>query len=235
MKNLTPETGPSDREIDIEALKYRFHSSAWKNFIASYFGDPYLMWHDGPDPSAIDRLTVEEKAVAEEMLLASVGGMWSADGLEKLGSKRGITAMEAALAKETHDPSRIRLADAIMHLTHDGTHLPILLKCLRASKTEDGRLEAAMYLGKYPNPEVVEALFAAVLDPSYLVRYHACNSLLEIHGLPVDISSQDAIFKNILKDTSPAQHQKARQLLQELCKNKQLPKKRKKSKPIKRK
>lgn len=55
-----------------------------------------------------------------------------------------------------------------------------------------------MHLREFNTPEVLEALFQAVKDPDYLVRYHACDSLLYIHGFEPDIANYDEIFVNII-------------------------------------
>ena len=41
----------------------------WHRFYESFFGDPYLAWHDGMDVNALNSLTREEKEEAEYLLL----------------------------------------------------------------------------------------------------------------------------------------------------------------------
>ena len=55
-----------------------------------------------------------------------------------------------------------------------------------------------MKLRDFPTPEVIEALFDAVSDVDYLVRNHASESLLAIHGLQPTISEHKQIFKLII-------------------------------------
>jgi HEAT repeat protein len=124
--------------------------------------------------------------------------------------------LEEELAHATADVIKIRLADAIEHLHPTGRHIPVLIQCLETADFWDDRAEAARKLSRYNRPEVLEALFEAIMDPDYLVRYHACDSLLALHGLDPDIANYGDIFANILSDSSHAQHRDAQEQLRTL-------------------
>jgi HEAT repeat protein len=212
-----------------EALK-RFTSREWADFINNYFGDPYYAWHDGIDENAILRLTnPEEKRAAEDMLIAALpGGMNAARGLALMHSERAIAALEKALEVKELDDVRVRIIDAIEQITHNGRHVQDLVECLQQGVDYETRMNAARALGNYRTPAVIDALLAAVADREYLVRYHACNALLSMHGFTTDISEYDDIFANILKGVSKSKFDVAKVLLQALLSSKKLRKKRSK-------
>ena len=45
----------------------------WDAFYESYFGDPYMAWHDGLDEQALLALEGDERDRAEKMLLDALG------------------------------------------------------------------------------------------------------------------------------------------------------------------
>ena len=225
MQNMTS----NDNGRQEEALK-RFTSREWADFVNNYFGDPYYAWHDGIDEGTVLRLTnPEEKREAEDMLIDALpGGMFAARGLALLHSERGLPALEKTLETTGFDALRIRIADAIEQITGNGRHVRDLIGCLQQGADYSTRLDAAMALGKYRTTEVIDALFGAIADVDYLVRYHACNSLLRMHGFTTDISEHDDIFVNILQEVPPEKLDVAKLLLQALLASKKLRKKRSK-------
>ena len=59
-------------------------------------------------------------------------------------------------------------------------------------------LDAAIALRHFDTPEVVEALYAALADDRYLVRYHATESLLVIHHVqPPSLNPDTDLFRAI--------------------------------------
>jgi hypothetical protein len=219
---------PDDLGRQQEALK-RFNTPEWADFVNNFFGDPYITWHDGCDENAVLRLkNPDEKRAAEDMLISALpGGMAAARGLALLRSERAIAELEKALQATGLDSLRVRIADALEQITRSGRHVQAIIDCLRGGRDDQDRLSAAMVLGKYRTPEVIAALLAAVADHAYLVRYHACNSLLRMHGFSKDISEVDDIFVNILKDVSRVKLTLAQEQLQALFSRKKSPKKRK--------
>ncbi|MHA1376784.1 MAG: hypothetical protein ACTSRG_00200 [Candidatus Helarchaeota archaeon] len=57
-----------------------------------------------------------------------------------------------------------------------------------------------MVLKNFPRPDVIDALYRAIMDLDYLVRNHASESLLYIHGMPSEIVDFDEIFTYICYD-----------------------------------
>jgi hypothetical protein len=204
--------------VSIDELKKKFDSSRWQHFLADFFGDNYMMWHDGYDPNSVLNLTAEEKQVAEEMLIQSIplNGMWSAAGLALLHSQKGVLVIKDHFPRAGADVVKIRLADAIEQITHSGEFLPVLIDILLHSGYWGDRSEVARELRKHPTKAVIESLFAAVADEDYLVRYHACDSLLAIHGFHKEIDEFHEIFVNILEEKKKKDYEIAQQQLKEL-------------------
>jgi len=147
--------------VSIEELRKRFESTRWRQFLSNFFGNDYMMWHDGYDPDAILNLTDEEKQVAEEMLLKSIplNGMWSAAGLALLRSQKAVAVMKEQFARTHTNLVKIRLADAIMQIIRGEEYIPVLIGCLQNAAFWSDRAEAARELRKYPLPGVIQALF----------------------------------------------------------------------------
>lgn len=61
------------------------------------------------------------------------------------------------------------------------------------------RIDAARALRRFPDEQVVEALFEAVAkDPDYLVRNHASETILFLHGMRPKISEHEEIFQHMI-------------------------------------
>ena len=178
-------------------------SSEWGNFYYEFFGrSAYEQWHDGIDPNVVLALKGEEREEAEKMLIQSAkeGGMWPTKGLAVMKSKKALPVLKNRLAKLNYGVERIRVAEAIVIIEENAENVAIILDELDNNPSPYDRLEAAMVLRKFPRQDVVDALYKAVMDPDYLVRNHASESLLAIHGLPADIASYDEIFIYICYD-----------------------------------
>ena len=191
----------------------------------NFFGDPYMMWHDGIDVTAVNRLSEEEKKKAEDMLIQEMykGNYFAVQGLRELRSKKAIPVMKQYLNEA--DPS-VQLEICITLVEQEGEmeYLDIIFALLLNCPSYYVRMTAAIELRKFNLPSVVEALFKAILDPDYLVRYHAVESLLDIHGFEPDITLHDDIMFEITfseEDDVPREecllhHERAVQLLKEL-------------------
>lgn len=71
-------------------------SQEWTHFMENYYGDPYMMWHDGIDEKSVTRLDGEAREKAEEMLIESLaeGSHYAAIGLRELRSERAVPKLE---------------------------------------------------------------------------------------------------------------------------------------------
>jgi HEAT repeat protein len=183
-------------------------SPNWEKFMNEFFErSSYMQWHDGIDPSVLLELSKEELAEAEELLIESVknGGMWPTVGLATIKSKKAIPVLKEKL-KKSKGVLKIRIANALEKIEGTGEYIPILIEELRKNPSHYDRLEAAMNLGDYPTKIVIEALYDALLDSDYLVRYHSANSLLKIHNMkPNNISKYERIFQNLIESEEQSQ------------------------------
>jgi len=167
----------------------------------NFFGDPYMMWHDGIDPTSVCGLEGAERDQAEDMLIESMkeGSYWAPMGLRELRSQKAVPLMKEMLPS-IEGVLLIEIAIALNVIEDTLEYNPYILHVLREYPSPYTRLKAAMKLRDFPTPEVIEALFDAVSDEDYLVRNHASESLLAIHGLQPTISEHKEIFQLIIVD-----------------------------------
>jgi HEAT repeat protein len=171
----------------------------WDRFFESFFGDPYMAWHDGLDVNAINSLTSEEKEEAELLLIEAL--QKSKDyrlivGLGELRSKKALPILKEKFNK-LWGKTLVDAASALRKIENDDSYAEYIILVLKNDSSFYNRLEAAIELRHFKTPEVVKALFNAVKDPEYLVRNHACESLLFLHGFKSEISEHEEIFQNI--------------------------------------
>ena len=80
-------------------------SRQWDYFMANFFGDSYIMWHDGIDPTSVSGLGGAEREKAEDMLIESMkeGSFWAPMGLRELRSQRAVPVMKDILSSASGD------------------------------------------------------------------------------------------------------------------------------------
>jgi len=193
----------------------------------NFFGDPYMMWHDGIDPTSVCGLEGAERDQAEDMLIESMkeGSYWAPMGLRELRSEKAVPIMKEMLPS-IDGVLLVEIAIALNVIEDTLEYNQYLLQVLREYPSPYTRLKAAMKLRDFPTLEVIEALFDAVRDEDYLVRNHASESLLAIHGLQPTISEHKEIFQLIIVDydkssnvstrEAAAAYKKAEEMLREL-------------------
>ncbi len=177
-------------------------SPEWNRFMDNFFGDPYMMWHDGIDPTSAKALKGEEREEAEKMLIQSMkdGSYWAPMGLREMRSKAAVPFMKEIVERSSSRLS-IEIAHALNVIETTNEYIPYILRVLKNAGFWSDRMDAARLLRKYNTPEVIEALYDSIFDADYLVRNHACESLLHIHGLPASISEYKEIFQEIIVDS----------------------------------
>ncbi len=174
-------------------------SSEWKRFKDNYYGDPYMMFHDGIDETSVRSLEGEERKKAEEMLIESMqqGTHWGAIGLRELRSKTAVPYLKKALSGSM-DTLKVEIAVALTLIENDLVYVHEITYVLRHGGSWS-RMVAARSLRRFPHEHVVEALFEAVAkDSEYLVRNHASETILFLHGLNPGISELKE-YQNIFK------------------------------------
>ncbi len=195
--------------------------------MSNFFGDPYMMWHDGIDPTAACILEGAERDQAEAMLIKSMeeGSHYAAMGLRELRSEKAVPLMKQMLEKVSAD-LLIEIAIALNTIENTTDYNPYVITVLLEYPSPYVRLNAARKLRNFPTPEVIAALYDAVSDEDYLVRIHASESLLAIHGLESMISEHREIFglicteyelgKDETVQEASARYKKAEVMLREL-------------------
>ncbi len=166
-------------------------SSAFSSFYESYFGDPYMAWHDGLDTESLLSLEGEELAEAERLLIAGLptGDYRPSAGLATLRSAPAAPALKDLLPQATGD-ARVQTALALWQIEQYPPAVPALIGVLTSAHW-GVRLNAARALRHVRAPASVAALLQALKDPEDLVRSHAADSLLAIHGLEDGDSPND--------------------------------------------
>ncbi len=177
-------------------------SYEWERFMENYYGDPYMMWHDGIDESSVTRLTGEERVKAEDMLIESLreGSHYGAIGLRELRSSKGLPHLKEVLSLST-GTLKVEAAVALSVIEDTFSYVHEIIYVLSTSQYWSYRMDAARKLRYFPTDEVVEALFVTVAeDPDYLVRNHASETILFLHRLEPSISSYKEIFSHMIVD-----------------------------------
>jgi hypothetical protein len=175
-------------------------SAEWKYFMENYYGDPYMMWHDGIDEKSVIPLKGEEREQAEDLLIKSLeeGSHYGAVGLREMRSEKAIPF----LVKHFFSGSgklTVEIAVALCMIKNTFDYVPHIINVLKRDAFWTHRMDAARALRRFPLDEVVEALFESVAkDHDYLVRNHASETILFLHGLQPSISSHKEIFKHMI-------------------------------------
>jgi hypothetical protein len=175
-------------------------SPEWKYFMENYYGDPYMMWHDGIDEKSVIPLKGEERANAEDMLINSLkeGSHYGAIGLREMRSTKAVPILEKRLERSIGTLA-VEIAVALSMIKRTTKYIPHILAALKLSAFWSDRTRAARALRRFPTIEVVDALFESVTkDPDYLVRNHASETILFLHGLQPSISMHKEIFEHMI-------------------------------------
>lgn len=164
----------------------------WRNDV---FGDPYLVWHEGPDftrllslaptaPEEVARMLAAGIA-AEDPVAASSFGVLADKGLTPAGAE----ALLLATVPGATGTFLVRLAQALHALTGDESWSASVVSVLASDEFWGVRIDAALALAGFaPTAELIAALGRGVRDDEYLVRYHCANTLRRYAGRKRDIS-----------------------------------------------
>jgi hypothetical protein len=180
-------------------------SDEWVTWRRLVFGDPYLVWHDGPDfagllvryradPDGVWRLLRLGLAAGDLLAPQSLTAL-ADEGLTPTGAADELRAALPAAA----DGFRVRIAQALRTITGSQEWAVAILPVLAGNGHWGPRIDAATVLAEFaPTPELADALAAAVQDEEYLVRYHAADTLLIFSGRAGDVSRFPALFRKIM-------------------------------------
>lgn len=184
--------------------------SEWSDFRLDAFGEPYMVWHDGPDFSVLRERWRTDSVLVERMLRLGLAedDPLAAEAVGELGLTAFAPELEDLVLRSS-DTTRVRLATALRVLTGDQRWSRVLVEVLLGRDHWSTRLDAAIALRHFaPTMELIAALVRGVEDPEYLVRYHAANSLLAWAGRQEDIADTPE-FPLIVETSTPAQRTQA--------------------------
>lgn len=186
---------------------------SWQDFRQDAFGDPYLVWHDGPDFEVFrDRWRTDPDRI-QAVLGEGLGEQdpLAAQAIGELGDSTPPALIDtlAAAAPDASGDFAVSVAAALHRLTGDESWSAPIVRVLLSDAFWGVRLNAAMALAQFaPTIELIAAAMQGVRADDYLVRYHSANTLLRWAQLPADISAHPD-FGLITDDASPADHARA--------------------------
>ena len=190
-------------------------SATWDRFYDSYFGDPYMAWHDGLDEDALLSLEGEELERAEQMLTDALdsGDYRAPAGLAALRSEKVLDKLKQKLPQASGS-DEVQTALAIWRI--DPKYLPAANTLVRVLKTApfwSTRMEAARALREAPIPSAVDALWQAVEhDPENLVRHHAAATLLYIYNIHRDLYPDHPLTIEVMMEDAERREKATREL-----------------------
>ncbi|MBU2669102.1 HEAT repeat domain-containing protein [Actinoplanes bogorensis] len=196
----------------------------WQRWRREIFGDPYQVWHEGPQFTALIEAARRDHRLVERMLRAGLvtGDTLAAQSFTALAGAGlappdGVSILRTALGRATEE-FRVRVAEALYAMTRDPGWATPIAGVLMGSQSEFVRLDAAIALSGFPpSTALVRALATAVSDPEYLVRYHAANTMLHWSGERRPVDGVPALFEKITDDTEGAWRAAADELTARLC------------------
>ncbi len=188
----------------------------WADFRQTSFGDPYMVWHDGPDFSAIREHWKSEPERVERMLLA---GLAENDELapQAIGELRDLagdaeprfeTALRAAI-EGSYGGRRVRIAEALRAFTGTAEWDRYVGDALDQPNMWGEHITAAMALRRAtPTADLIAVLERGVQNPEYLVRYHSANTLSAWAG-GAAIEDRDELFGDLVAEEAPQRWRRA--------------------------
>lgn len=181
----------------------------WRKYRLEIFGDPYLVWHDGPSFDALiaayrvapdtvidklkDGLTNNDPLAAQSIRALAAEGYPRADLVPVLTSR----------LVDAHANLIVRIAEALYTLTGDPQWAEQIVPILDQPGHWTERIDAAISLAGFPpTPLLAEALARGMQHDEYLVRYHSAEGLLAYlshRGVHRDRTAVIAV----MRDTDP--------------------------------
>jgi hypothetical protein len=186
-------------------------TQGWTEFRLEAFGEPYMVWHDGPDFDAFQRRAIADPVTVEAVLREGLAAndplaaqsIAEADFDDAI-EERMIPLLTEAVGR-TNDTFRVSVAKALIRVTSSEQWSSSIVEVLVHAAFWSDRLDAAMALGHLtPTVELIAALMKGAQDPDYLVRYHSSNSLLRYAGRSEDISALPEEFALLTAENEPA-------------------------------
>ncbi len=175
----------------------------WNRWRDDVFGDPYLVWHDGPEFTELVRRAGTAPEEVARMLAVGIdaGDPLAAVSIAALADEgrapAGAEALLLAAVPGATGTFLVRVAQALHALTGDESWAAPVASVLASDAFWGVRIDAAMALAEFaPTAELIEVLGRGVCDGEYLVRYHCAVTLRRYAGRTRDISEL-ALFDKI--------------------------------------
>lgn len=199
-------------------------TEAYRRFVESFFGQSPQAAQEGPDVAALLSLEGEERTHAEQMLLDRLGTSDSrpAIGLGALGTTRAAPRLRALvgasrpLAREIAGGFLVNVAAASWRIEKNPEAAAALLDVLSTSPLVTLRVAAANELAGIPTRESIEALSAALLHDSMMMRGAAAAALVKMHGLDKGLSGAHPAVVQVTRAKDPAVRREAAETLRAL-------------------
>lgn len=195
----------------------------WADVREELFGEPYMVWHDGPDFSLLREAWTREPDALLEQLFSGMaeGDALAARSLSELEpAPVGAAATRVIEVLKTHAPTappsaRVQIGLTLYKLTGDPRWSEPIVRVLDGALHWSDRIDAAIALREVPaTPEFRAALLRNVEDDDYLVRYHSATTLLRWAGIEATVEDHDdELFGLIAKDDDPESWKRAAQSL----------------------
>jgi hypothetical protein len=173
----------------------------WRNDV---FGDPYTVWHEGPEFSRLTELAGTAPADVAQMLAAGLDAQdpLAAQSIAALAGKglapRGAEEMLRAALTVATEEFLVRVAQSLHALTGDEAWAGPIASVLTSDAFWGVRLDAARVLEEFtPTTELVGTLAEGVRDEEYLVRYHSANTLLRYAGRRKGVADHHTLFDKV--------------------------------------
>jgi hypothetical protein len=188
----------------------------WTDYRQFAFGDPYMVWHDGPDFSQIREQWKTEPERVERMLLK---GLEENDELapQAIGELHDVAGdaeprFEAALRaaiEGSYGGRKVRIAEALRTFTGAAEWDRYVGDALDQPNMWGEHITAAMALKRAtPSDALIEVLQRGVQNEEYLVRYHSANTLSSWAG-GAAIETRDELFGDLVAEEAPKRWRKA--------------------------
>lgn len=180
-------------------------AATWARWKEQTFGSAHEIGRGGLNTGAVTRRRGARRAEALAMLRLglTLGDSDAAAALAAMGDATAAESIRRRLG-EVAGAERVKLALALHELRPDPSLAAELVAVLQSRLSWSERIDAAIGLRSFRGADDEAALLAAVADPDYLVRYHACESLLARWRVrPAEIARHADIFPLIGGDGPP--------------------------------
>ena len=175
--------------------------SEWADYRQEAFGDPYLVWHDGPDFAEFQARFAADPELATRMLAEGLaeGDALAAQTPRELSltteQRAALVRMLTETLKTATPGVQLEAGASLFALTGSAEWSALVVEVLASTVHWGIRIDAAIRLKAFPpTPALVAAVARGVRDQEYLVRYHCANTLLHWAGRDEDISDDAELF-----------------------------------------